>query len=155
MSPVLVPLEELAVQLGGGTAETAAARLALAGQTPVEDWQGRLAVPVEVAEKAITAYRRDVEDAEARRAAYDVYLAEREARRHRAGEVAAQKAMDATHDGELQHQQETYAGFVGQVPADNAHTRVAGREARREALIAFDAKHPLTPFEKFKGGGKK
>jgi hypothetical protein len=48
-SPQLVPLEELGPQLGGGNAETAAARLAATGlPTPVTDWQGRLAVPVEV-----------------------------------------------------------------------------------------------------------
>jgi hypothetical protein len=54
MSAQLVPLEELGPQLGGGNAETAAARLAATGlPVPITDWQGRLAVPVEIAEKAV------------------------------------------------------------------------------------------------------
>lgn len=151
----LVTLEELGAQLGGGTVETAAARLAATGLAdPVEDWRGRLCVPSEVAARAVLDYQDEVVKSEAQRAAYNAYVAEREERRRAAGQVAAEKAQQAAHEAELRTNDVDFAGFVGKVPADNAHTRAAGREVQREALIGFDAKHPLTPFEKFKGGGK-
>lgn len=152
MSPQLVLLEELGHQLGGGNAETAAARLAAIGlPAPVRDWQGRLAVPVEIAEKAVEGYRLEVEAAEAKRAAYDAYVAEREQRRLAAGRAAADKAMEATYRAGLRHREESFAAVVGPSLRGSPIEQAAGRAARLEAMAEFDSKHPLKPFEKFKG----
>lgn len=148
---ILVPLEELGAQLGGGNAETAAARLAATGHgVPVEDWQGRLCVPAEIAAEAVNAYQLEIEEAEARQAAYRLYVNERDGRRRAAGEKAAEKARLAVRQADRAYQRETFAGLVGEL-GDSPHAYQAAREAFSAAVVEFDRKHPLKPFEKFKG----
>jgi hypothetical protein len=152
MSPQLVPLEELGHQMGGGTAETAAARLAATGlPAPVQDWQGRLAVPVEVAEKAVAEYRDEVESAEPRRRGYELYLAEREQRRQATGQEAAEKAMSAYYEAACREIAASFAGFAGPVPRYGPAEQAAGSAARHQAVTDFDRKHPAVPFEHWEG----
>ena len=155
MSPAssqLVPLEELGFQLGGGTAETAAARLAATGlPAPVEDWQGRLCVQAAVAAKAVAEYQDEVESAEARRRGYELYLAEREQRRQAAGQEAAEAAMLAYHEACCREIAANFAGFASPVPRYGPAEQAAGSAARRDAVADFDRRNPLKPFEKFKG----
>jgi hypothetical protein len=152
MSPQLVPLEELGPQLGGGNAETAAARLAATGlPAPVSDWQGRPCVQAAVAAKAVAEYRDEVESAEARRRGYELYLAEQ--RRQATGQEAAEKAMLAHYEAGCREIAANYAGFVavGTVPRYGPAEQAAGSAARHEAVTDFDRKHPTVALEHWEG----
>jgi hypothetical protein len=147
----LVPLEEVAGQFGGSP-EVVLARLDLGGHpAPTPDWKGDPCIPADVAARLVGDHQAEVEQYEARKLAYEAYVAEHSERRRAAGAEAFEKAQREAHEDELRSIAVDFAGFVGQVPVENAHTKAAGREAQREVLNAFDAKHPLTPFEKFKG----
>jgi hypothetical protein len=151
-SPQLVPLEEVGGQMGGAGVETVVARIAVSGLPPaVEDWQGRPAVPAEVAAKLASGYQREVAEAEARRAAYDAYVPEREQHRQTAGQAAAEKGMQTAYEAGSRELRESYAAFVGPSLRGSPSEQAVGRQARLEALAAFDSKHPLIAFERFKG----
>lgn len=144
----LVPLEELAFRLGGGHVEMVVARLAVEGHAPpVEDWQGRLAVPADVAAKLVASFEREVESIDAKRSAYEAYLVEHERQRR---EVGAQAYRKAANEAELEALKD--ASFVSlSAPTPGPRSRQAGREARQAAELAFDAKHPLKTLAEFKG----
>jgi hypothetical protein len=149
----LVPLEEVAYQMGGGTIETAVARLHLAGQTATADWQGRPAVTVQVAAELVAGYEQETASLLAKQAAYQQYVAAHQEARREAGLAAYRAGEQRAHQAELRAIDSDYAGVTGSsrsLRAGTPYTRGVAVAERQKALQAFDANHgPIRPLEEW------
>jgi hypothetical protein len=143
----LIPLEELAGQMGGAPVEVALARLPRRAKT-VTDWQGRVCISEEVAARLLKAWDDEVAENLSRQSRYEDYVADHERTRQAAGNAAFEKARRSYLAAEKQQATVEFAAFAGlNTVSDSPYAREAGRQARREALEEFDAKHPLVPFK--------
>jgi hypothetical protein len=152
MPATLVPLEEIAAEMGA-TVEIVVARLAATGRgEPGVDWRGQPVVSPEVAAELVAEFRQEVREEAERRAAYDAYLADRQEHRRAAGAEAAEKAMRAQYEIGSRRRAERYAAFsvLGGTLRYSPAELTAGRAARLEAYAEFDAANPVDPFEAFK-----
>ena len=155
MSPKVIPkaqqlvaLDEVAYQMGGAPVETAVARLGHLGQTPAVDWQGRLAVPVEVAAELVDGYEQEVAQADERRARTSSTCVtarttdRRPPRSQPRRRSSGPRSRTARATRQLRRLRRRGAAQQCVHPA-------AASAARRQALAGFDKRFPVQSFEEW------